>query len=95
MGVLALLNVVPLPTTQLLWGFRKHLLAAICIAPSILANAGLLEGKKVTSYSSEASNIKSKGANYTSRPVEQDGKIITADGPGSAKAFGKAIAEAL
>ncbi len=70
-------------------------LAAICIAPSTLANAGLLKGKKATCFPSEAPNLKSKGAIYTGKAVEIDGRIITADGPKSAHAFGKAIANAL
>ena len=70
-------------------------LGAICIAPSTLANAGLLKGKKATCYISEKANLIAKGANYTGKGVEVDGKIITADGPGSAKAFGQAIVKAL
>ena len=73
----------------------KKLTTAICAAPSILANAGLLDGVTATCFSSQADNLKSKGANYTGNPVEQDGLIITADGPGSATAFGEKIAEAL
>jgi protease I len=71
------------------------LLGAICIAPSTLANAGLLDGRKATSYSSEEGNLKSKGATFTGAGVEADGKIITADGPSSAGQFGKALLEAL
>ena len=71
------------------------IVAAICIAPSILANADLLEGKKVTAFSSEAQNLQEKGATFTGKGVEVDGKIITADGPQSATEFGKTIAEAL
>lgn len=68
--------------------------AAICIAPSILANAGVLSGKKATSFPSERDNINAVGA-YTGNPVEVDGKIVTANGPQAAKEFGKKIAEAL
>lgn len=70
-------------------------LAAICIAPSTLANAGVLKGKKVTAFASEEGNLKAKGAIWTGSAVEADGNIITANGPGSAKAFGEAIAKAL
>lgn len=69
-------------------------IAAICIAPSILANAGILNGKKATSFPSERDNINAIGT-YTGKPVEVDGKIITANGPQAAKDFGKKIAEAL
>lgn len=69
--------------------------AAICIAPVTLANAGVLNGKKATSWPSEGAALKSKGANYTKRSVEVDGKIVTADGPQSAREFGSNILEAL
>ncbi|MEK7825878.1 MAG: DJ-1/PfpI family protein [Nitrospirota bacterium] len=74
---------------------RKKVLGAICIAPVILANAGLLYGKKATVYESEIDKIKGKGAVYNGLPVERDGNIITANGPEAADQFGKAIVEAL
>ena len=74
---------------------KGKITAAICIAPSILANAGILKGKKATAFSSEEDNLNAKGAVYTGRPVTADGKIITANGPGAAAEFGKKIMEAL
>jgi len=68
---------------------------AICIAPSTLANAGLLAGKKATCYVSEKSNLIARRASYTGKGVQVDGQFITADGPVSADAFGKAILTAL
>jgi len=68
--------------------------SAICIAPSILANAGILDGKKATAFPSERDNINAVGT-YTGKAVEVDGKIITASGPQAAKDFGKKIVEAL
>ncbi len=68
---------------------------ALCIAPSILANAGLLKGRKATAFSSEQSNMRAKGCDFTGDGVTVDGKLITADGPASARDFGKAIARAL
>jgi len=69
--------------------------AAICIAPSILANAGILNGKKATAFQSEENNLVEKGADYTGQPVTQDGNIITANGPAAATSFGVTIAKAL
>jgi protease I len=69
--------------------------AAICIAPSTLANAGLLQGKRATAFPSEEGNLRSRGAAFTGEGVTVDGKIITADGPQSARAFGRAIVKAL
>lgn len=74
---------------------KGKVVAAICIAPSILANAGILEGKKATCFSSEASNLEAQGASYTGKDVEVDGNIITASGPAAAKKFGEAIARAI
>lgn len=67
------------------------IVAAICIAPTILANAGILRGKKATCFSSQANNLREKGAEYTGQPVAVDGKVITANGPSAAKEFGKGI----
>ena len=76
---------------------QGKVVSAICIAPSILANAGLLSGKKATVFKGDKylGILKAKGANYTGRDVEVDGKIITADGPNSAKKFGQAIAKGM
>ncbi len=74
---------------------QGKVVAAICIAPSILANAGLLEGKKATCFSSESDNLKDKGAEYTGEPVTVDGRMVTGQGPEAAKEFGKKIAELL
>ena len=70
-------------------------LGAICIAPVTLANAGVLNGKKATVYSSEKDKLKAGGAIYTGNDVEVDGKIITGEGPSAAAKFGEAIARAL
>ncbi len=74
---------------------ENKVVAAICIAPTILANAGILEGKKATVWLSEGKNLKAKGATYTGQPVTRDGKIITANGPDAAKEFAETIAQAL
>ncbi len=71
------------------------IVSAICIAPSTLANAGLLKGKKATSFSSEKKNLKRKGADYTGAAVERDGRIITGRGPEAAEEFGNVVASAL
>jgi protease I len=74
---------------------QGKVIGAICIAPVILANAGILEGKKPTVWPSEADTKKEKGAIYTGEDVEVDGKIITASGPRAAREFGMKIAELL
>lgn len=69
--------------------------AAICLAPVTLANAGVLKGKKATVWESESSRLEDQGAHYTGAPVEVDGSIITGNGPEAAQEFGEAIAAAL
>ena len=70
------------------------IVAAICIAPVILARAGILSGKKATVFPSGRNDINAVGT-YTGNLVEEDGNIITGSGPESAVEFGKRIIEAL
>lgn len=70
-------------------------LGAICIAPVILANAGVLKGKRATVYPDGAETLTAGGAKYTGAEVEIDGKIITGNGPEAAKAFGEVLAHLL
>lgn len=74
---------------------KKKVLAAISIAPSVLANAGVLDGLRATCFSTEKFKLKKGGAKYTGADVEQDGLIITGKGPRAANEFGKTIANAL
>jgi protease I len=77
--------------------FCSHgkLTSAICIAPAILANAGLLKEKKATSFPSSEETLKLKGAAFTMDDVVVDGKIITGVGPEAAKRFGEKLVEVL
>jgi len=74
---------------------KGKLLCAICIAPSTLANAGVLKDKKATSWSSQLAHLKQQGAQVVSAPVVVDGDLITAVGPQAAKQFGNTIAQKL
>lgn len=66
---------------------------AICAAPYVLANAGVLQGKKATSYPSYKEKI--IGATYTEEDVVEDGNIITSRGPATAACFAFKIVEKL
>lgn len=70
-------------------------LAAICLAPAILARAGVLAGKRATVYPSASGDLTAGGATYTGNDVEVDGKIITASGPDASSAFSQAIINTL
>jgi protease I len=72
----------------------KKIVAAICIAPTILANAGILYRKRATAFASEKEKIASVGT-FTGKPLEGDGNIITASGPQVSKIFAKYIVEKL
>lgn len=74
---------------------QGKILAAICIAPGILARAGVLSGKKATSFGSEKVNLDEAGAITIDGHVVVDGQIITADGPQVSREFGMKIAEVL
>jgi len=74
---------------------KRKVLAAICIAPTVLANAGVLNGVRATSFLSERDGLVQAGALYTGVPVERDRFIITGSGPMAAVLFGQAIADTL
>jgi protease I len=73
----------------------NKIVAAICIAPVILAKAGLLKGKRATVWATEAGQILCNGAQYTKKNVEIDGNIITAAGPFAARQFAEEIIKAV
>ena len=75
---------------------KNKLTAAICVAPSILAKAGVLKGKQATVWNSTfdkngIETLKNNGAEFIDENVVQDGNIITANGPKAAKEFGEKI----
>jgi len=69
--------------------------AAICAAPKVLANAGLLEGKRATSFPGFVDKMNLPGVDYRQEPVVQDGKVITSRGPGTAMDFALTLIENL
>ncbi|MCK9311080.1 MAG: DJ-1/PfpI family protein [Bacteroidales bacterium] len=60
-------------------------LAAICAAPMILGQLGILDGKEATCY--PGNEVYLKGATLSKRRVVRDGSVITAAGPGMAIKF--------
>lgn len=73
-------------------GKADKLVAAICIAPTILAKAGLLKGIRATAFASEKAALEKAGAKVTDANIETQGKIVTANGPDAAEEFGEKIA---
>ncbi len=70
-------------------------IGAICIAPVILANAEVLEGKRATCWFSVRNMLTYKGAQYVNTGVVVDGRVITAQGPNYAREFALKVLEAL
>ena len=67
--------------------------AAICAAPTVLAELGLLEGRRATCYPGMEPEM--CGAVMQNAGVVRDGNFITGRAAGSAFAFGLALVEAL
>ncbi|WP_018953460.1 DJ-1 family glyoxalase III [Thioalkalivibrio sulfidiphilus] len=69
---------------------------AICAAPKVLANAGLLKGKQATAYPGvlEAMDLGSD-TKLTAAAVQRDGNVITSKGPGTAMDFALDLIELL
>lgn len=74
---------------------KGKIVAAICVAPSTLAKAGILKGRNATCFPSVKDNLIKAGAHYTGEAVTIDRNIITANGPKAAKQFGVEIAKRL
>lgn len=74
---------------------QNKIIGAICLSGAVLANAGVLHGKKATVWETSESlkALQVGGATYTGEACTIDGNIITANGPEAAQAFGNAIAE--
>nr|CBH37837.1 conserved hypothetical protein, DJ-1/PfpI family [uncultured archaeon] len=72
---------------------RGVFVAAICGAPSVLAKAGVLKGKKATIYPGMEAEL--TGAKPSNERVVVDGTVVTSQGPGTALEFGVKLVEIL
>jgi len=68
---------------------KGKLTGAICAAPYVLANAGILEGKRATSYPTYKDRLGK--VVYEEQSVVEDGNVMTSRGPGTALCFGLSI----
>src|SRR5438552_10145407 len=62
-------------------------LAAICHAPWELVSAGLVCGRKLTSYHTLQDDIRNAGGNWVDREVVEDGNWVTSRQPDDLPAF--------
>jgi protease I len=69
--------------------------AAICHAPWTLIEAGVLQGRTLTSWPSLRTDITNAGATWVDQQVVEDGNLITSRNPDDLPAFSKALLDAL
>lgn len=72
---------------------RHKKIGAICAAPQVLGDLGLLQGKRATCY--PGFEMKLDGADYTADLFTIDGNIITGKGPAATLPYSYAILEML
>jgi 4-methyl-5(b-hydroxyethyl)-thiazole monophosphate biosynthesis len=70
-------------------------IAAICAAPKVLANAGVLAGKTATSYPGFLDDSGLSDITLSDEAVVRDGNLITSRGPGTAMDFALELIEVL
>ena len=74
---------------------QGKIIAAICHAGWMLASAGIIHGKTVTSFYSIKDDMINAGAKWVDREVVKDSNIITSRNPDDLPAFCKMIIESL
>ena len=77
------------------FGMAGKPVAAICHAPWLLIDAGLVDGKTVTSWPSLRKDLANAGGNVVDQEVATDGNLITSRNPDDIPAFSKALIEAV
>ena len=69
--------------------------AAICHGPWTLIDAGLVEGRRVTSWPSLRRDLENAGAQWEDSPVVRDGILITSRKPDDVEVFTQTLIDAL
>jgi protease I len=73
----------------------EKLVAAICHAPWLLAEADVIDGRRLTSFKSIRTDLENAGGDVVDEEVVIDGNLITSRDPDDLPAFNKAVIEAL
>jgi 4-methyl-5(b-hydroxyethyl)-thiazole monophosphate biosynthesis len=74
---------------------QERYTAAICAAPKVLLNAGLLDGRKATAYPGVIDGLMTENSQLLADAVVTDGKVVTSRGPGTAMDFALTLIERL
>src|SRR5205085_5538558 len=74
---------------------QKKIVAAVCHAPWLLIEAGIIKGRRATSYHSIKTDVINAGAKWQDSEVVVDQGIITSRNPGDLEAFSAKIIEAV
>lgn len=72
---------------------QKKVVAAICHAPWLLIETGIIKGRKATSYKSIKTDMINAGAKWEDSEVVTDQGIVTSRSPGDLEAFSKKTME--
>ncbi|MFC7357276.1 type 1 glutamine amidotransferase domain-containing protein [Jejudonia soesokkakensis] len=72
---------------------QKKPVAAICHAPWTLISAGVVEGRKMTSFNSIKDDLVNAGANWVDEEVVVDEGFVTSRNPNDLPAFNKKLIE--
>ncbi len=67
--------------------------AAICHGPWMLIEAGVVDGRMVTSWPSLKTDLRNAGATWVDKEVVEDGNVITSRKPEDIPAFSRKIIE--
>ena len=70
-----------------------HPVAAICHAPWTLIEAGVVDGKRMTSWPSLQTDLRNAGAEWVDEEVVVDGTMVTSRKPDDLPAFNQAMVE--
>ena len=73
----------------------KKPIAVICHAPWLLISAGLVKGRRMTSYYTIQDDLRNAGADWTDQEVVRDQNWVTSRQPSDIPAFNRAVAEQL
>ena len=72
---------------------QKKVIAAVCHAPWLLIDTGIIKGRKATSYKSIKTDVINAGATWEDSEVVTDQGIVTSRNPGDLEAFSNKIME--